>query len=466
MIKRCFLIVALALVSLATLVYGQTTDDFQIALTGDANLHQRLSIYDDPAYVRLYQHIRKADAAFTNLETLIHPWDQYGQAVSGGAWQSSPPWQAEELKWAGFNLISVANNHVFDFGVDGLRSTLQVLDAIGLVHAGAGENLAFARAPAYLDTRHGRVALIGSASTFTPGSLAGEQRPDLRGRPGLSPLRFSTTYTVDKDTFSSLRKVAELASGRNLYGGAPNDPTENGAPSTLTFGGSQYKVRSVSGVHTEPNKDDLAGILASVRAAHNYADWVVVTIHAHESQKGDREIPAEFVVAFAHAAIDAGADVFFVHGPHIVRGIEIYKGRPIFYSLGNYAFDPALIPFQPAEGYTRQHLPSGATIADYAEATAESDPHSYGGDKQNWETAVAEVTFTGDHKLKEIILEPLSLGYGKPRSRRGLPWPADPALAQSIVNDIRRLSNAYGTKVEFIDGRGIVNFDHASAVSK
>src|SRR5260370_8099308 len=113
-------------------------------------------------------------------------------------------WVVGELKGAGFGLFGVARNHSLDFGADGLLSNIRHMEQAGLVYAGAGENLARARAPGYLDTRKGRVALIACASTFSPLSPAGEQRPDLKGRPGLNPLPLKTTSPVQPSTFASL----------------------------------------------------------------------------------------------------------------------------------------------------------------------------------------------------------------------------------------------------------------------
>jgi poly-gamma-glutamate synthesis protein (capsule biosynthesis protein) len=470
MLKRSLSIAVLVVTTAATLLHAQQSGDIHLVLTGDYNFHGRLSVYDDPAYLKLFDHIHRADAAFTNIETLIHPQEEYGQAVSGGQWQASPLWEAEELKWAGFNLVGLVNNHVFDYGVDGLRSTAKALDAAGIAHAGSGENLALARQPAYVYTKHGRVALIGAASTFTPGSLASEARPDLPGRPGISPLRFSTTYTVDEPTFKSVLAVKELLGSKQLFGSFPGEAANQSARSaavqsvTLSFGGGSYGhallpqdpptvvLGSPTGVHTEPYKEDVDGLLTSVRTARKLASIVIVSIHAHEARDGDRELPAEFVVTFAHEAIDAGADVFFVHGPHIFRGIEIYKGKPIFYSLGNFAWDASVAP-QPAEAHS----------ADRARAEAPAAPKgaavSFATDEQNWKTAAAEVTFTPDHKLKEIVIDPLSIGWDKPAELRGIPWPPDPALSQSIIEDIQRLSAPFGTRVEFVDGHGVIKLD-------
>jgi hypothetical protein len=81
---------------------------------------------------------------------------------------------------------------------------------------------------------------------------------------------------------------------------------------------------------------------------------------------------------------------------------------------------------------------------------------SFSTDEQNWSTAAAEVTFTPAHKLKEIILDPLSIGWEKLAELRGIPWPPNPALAESIIKDIQRLSVPFRTKVEFVHGHGVV----------
>lgn len=469
MLKRYLTIASLIVAFAATFLQAQQAGDIHVVLTGDYNFHGRLSVFDDPAYLQLFDRIHKADAAFTNVETLIHPYDQYGLAVSGGQWQAAPLWEADELKWAGFNLVGLVNNHVFDYGVDGLRSTAKALDADGIAHAGSGENLALARAAAYVYTKHGKVALIGAASTFTAGSLASAATPELRGRPGISPLRFSTTYTVDPDTFKSVLVVKDLLDSKNLFGSFPGETPKHLAGDesvksvTLSAGGGssghnllpqdapKIVLGTSTGIHTEPFKEDVDGLVASVKAARKLASIVIVSIHAHEGRDGDRELPAEFVTSFAHSVIDAGADIFFVHGPHIFRGIEIYKGKPIIYSLGNFAWDSS-VAAQPAEAHS----------ADRARAETPASgkpPVGFATDEQNWKTAAAEVTFTQDHKLKEIILDPLSIGWEKPAEQRGIPWPPNPALAESIIKDLQRLSAPFGTKVEFVDGHGVVKLD-------
>ena len=146
-----------------------------------------------------------------NLEILFHNWepDIIPAAASGGTYMQADPEIANELVWMGFDMVSMANNHTGDYGIGGLRSTIRAVEAAGLMHAGTGENMAEARAPGYLETPNGRVALISAASTFPDGSQAGHQRRDMRGRPGLSPMRFNRTYQVTQDQMDALRSYRE-----------------------------------------------------------------------------------------------------------------------------------------------------------------------------------------------------------------------------------------------------------------
>ncbi len=434
-------------------------DDIHIVLTGDSIVNRKLSVYDDPASTGLFHTIQQSDAAFTNFETLIHNYAYPGAFQSGGAYMSSPAWITGELKWAGFNLLSTANNHAFDFGEQGLLSTLRALDEAGLAHAGTGINLAFARTPAYVDTKKGRVALVAVASTFTDASIAGEQRPDLLGRPGVNPLRFTTMYTVDQDLFNSLLRLSAVTGGGRGGDEAGSDEGRgrNQGPRTFVrIGGIQIQAGDTSGVHTQARKSDLDALSASVSEAHRQADWVIVSSHTHESGSGGQQNPPEFLVQAAHAAIDAGADIFVAHGPHILRGIEIYKGKPIFYSLGNFIFENETMLYQPTESYDELGLPSSANVADFFDKRSAGDTRGFPVNKPVWESAIAEVSFNPDRTLDKITLTPISLGYKEPRSQRGRPRLATQEQGKFTIDTLTKLSEPFGTKVVYSAGRGIV----------
>ena len=179
--------------------------DFTIALGGDALITRKLSVYKEPKYLELIEMIRGADAAFVNLEMLFHDYEPYPMHQSGGTWTRADPALIDDFVWAGFDMVSRANNHTGDYGVEGMRLTTRYVKEAGLVHAGVGESLAEAREAKFLETAKGRVALISMSSTFPDHSRAGRTRGDTKPRPGLNPLRYSTVQRVTSDQFADLQ---------------------------------------------------------------------------------------------------------------------------------------------------------------------------------------------------------------------------------------------------------------------
>jgi poly-gamma-glutamate synthesis protein (capsule biosynthesis protein) len=455
--------IAALVLSLASAVAFAQVGDFRLILAGDTNLHQRLSIYDDPAFLAFFKRIQTADAAFLNIESQIQPNRFPGSPAfkSGGIYLASPGFILDEFKWAGFNLFSVANNHAFDYGEEGLRTSIKAIHDKGLVYAGAGENSALARAPGYLDTKHGRVALIALSSTLLTGSWAGPQREDLPGRFGVNPLRHITTYTVKPEALEALREAAVLRSPWAVNNNSP----------TFSFDGALFQAGDKATVHTKADKRDLEGLLASIRDARQQADFVIVTIHAHEGSPNTPSKAADFVVEAAHAAIDAGADAFANHGPMDPRGIEIYKGKPIFYGLGNFAFDGHVQPLQPARLYELHDLPRTSINSDLwiTHAPDGTDNPIYRPWRQETrESATYELIFDPNGKLKQIAIDPISLLWAKgpnaekdPKTRAfhtraGVPGPASPDVAARVFERITKQSAALGTKVTVSKGRGYV----------
>jgi poly-gamma-glutamate synthesis protein (capsule biosynthesis protein) len=119
------------------------------------------------------------------------------------------------------------------------------------------------------------------------------------------------------------------------------------------------------------------------------ADMVLVSFHCHENG-ATRDQPPEFLETFARACIEEGADAFIGHGPHVTRGIEIYNGRPIFYSLGNFIFQNETVRWQPAHNYELVKLDHTATPADFYAARSEDDTRWFPSDPICWESIAAQ----------------------------------------------------------------------------
>ena len=190
------------------------SQSLSLALAGDSIITRPISVFTEPAFTRLIEMIRGADAAFTNLEMLFHDYEPYAMNESGGTYMRAEPALVKELVWAGFDMVSRANNHAGDYGALGMNLTTKYVAAAGLVQAGVGQSLSEAREAKFLETPKGRIALISVASTFPDHSRAGKTRGDMPARPGLNPLRFTTTYVVTRERFDQLRQVVAGVNGR------------------------------------------------------------------------------------------------------------------------------------------------------------------------------------------------------------------------------------------------------------
>ena len=422
---------------------GQSKGPVTLALTGDSIITQRISPFKEPEFTGVMDLVRGADAAFTNLETLFHDYEAPPAHESGGTWMRTDPPILKDLVWAGFDLVSRANNHAGDFGALGAQITSRYVREAGLVEAGLGNSLREAREAKFLETPRGRIALISAASTFTPSSRAGNTRGDMPARPGLSPLRFTTTYIVTPERLADLKRVAAELSGQ----AAP-------AGDTLNFGGRRYVSGPVPGQRTEPNKQDLDEIARVVRSAATLSDLVIVSLHCHEGGV-NRSVPADFIPIFARAMIDAGADVFVGHGPHVLRGVEIYKGKPILYSLANFVFQNETLLRMPADSYEEYSLGDAAQAADYLDARYDKDRRSFPAEREYWDSVVATTKWEG-RKLVELQLHPITLGYQTSRVDRGRPRLAGGADAARILEMMTTRSKAFGATVVVRGGVGIV----------
>ncbi len=426
---------------------------FSVTLAGDSIISRKLSIYQEPEFLRLIELVRGADVAFTNLEMLFHDYESYPMHESGGTWMRADPALAKELAWAGFDLVSRANNHAGDYGVGGMRTTTRHVREAGLVQAGVGDSLAEAREARFLDTPKARVALVSAASTFPDHARAGDTRGDMPARPGLNPLRFRSTTVLTRERFEALRAAAREARLRVPDSG-----------DRFEAWGRQFEAGDRPGVRTEPLKTDLEAIARVVASASTMADYTIVSVHAHEGGS-DRTTPADFLVTFAHAMIDAGADMFAGHGPHVLRGIEIYKGRPIFYSLGDFMFENETILRFPAEAYEAVGLGREAEIGDFNETRSDHDRKGFNTDREVWESAVATLQWTG-RTLTGLQLHPITLGFGLPVSERGRPKLASGELASHVLGNLRARSQPFGTRLDIDGDLGRVELAGASSASE
>ena len=185
----------------------------------------------------------------------------------------------------------------------------------------SGRHLAEARAPAYLDTAKGRVALVAATSQYRPGTRAGDQRYDTLGYPGVNGIRHKVVYNVDRTMLDQLRTIGEAigweaASERRRFQGDPQSAKRS--DDTYNFLGKSFRVSSPCGENTFANEQDVEENLRQVRNARAFADKVIVSLHCHDlggptlltaKRRSEVEDLTDFAIDFGRRAIDAGADV-------------------------------------------------------------------------------------------------------------------------------------------------------------
>ena len=456
------------------MLYESEGNDIQIACTGESLISRTLSKFREERFLKMVQMIRDADISFTNAECLFHKFEHAPNSVAGGGsatgtYMGTDPRIIKELQWAGFDVVSTANNHGSDYGDGGLLTNIKNLEEAGLPFAGSGRNMTEARAPVYVDTPKGRVALIAAADwgprgkggtpwPFPMGVMAGEQSAYSMGRPGYNLIRQRPVFTVDKASFDALRRLSQQLGFEQEKGGhSPWGPEERDVDSDTVFHfmDARYVLGDKFAMSTIAHKDDIEQNLKWVRDARRMAEWVLVSFHSHGASSNSDE-PAEHGKQFARACIDAGADVFIGHGPHQDRGIEIYKNKLILHSLGDFILQNDTLLKVPYEAMTRMGLGWDNTPADWYDARAGNGTKARGNPK-NWETALVMVEFKAG-KLKEVRLHPVDLGMNAPRPQRGRPLLAEPGgeVWKRILERFQKMSKPFGTEIRAEGDVGVI----------
>lgn len=151
--------------------------------------------------------------------------------------------------------------------------------------------------------------------------------------------------------------------------------------------------------------------------------------------------------------MENGADAYIGHGPHIWRGIEIYQGKPIFYSLGDFIFQNDSVERQPTEFYDLYNLGPDATVSDGLDSRSGHGTRGLAADLRVYQSALPSFSIE-DGKISDIVLRPISLGFNFSRGRKGRPYFPDVQEGTQILEHIAELSRAYGTTVHIEQGMG------------
>lgn len=275
------------------------------------------------------RHLIAADLMLANLET---PVTTRGRKTPKTWNFRARPEHLKIVKAAGFNVLTIANNHVWDYGREGFLDTLANLEKGKWAYVGGGRDREAAERVRVFVVNGIKVGVVGLTSTFPKEGWSGPAKP-----------------------------------------------------------GVAYA------------EHDRVG--AIVRRARPLCDVLVVTFHGGTELAED---PNDIQRGAARGAIDAGADLFLGHHPHVLQPVEVYKGKPVLYSLGNFLF---------------------------VSPTPSTRP-----------TVVVRATL-GKEGVRRLELHPVDGNWGKPK-------PADPELAEQARAMLNRLGalNDYPELLSFVAG--------------
>lgn len=335
-----------------------------ITASGDALITRKLpEDYEGKRDVAAF--LAQGDVRITNLETTVTDLDCFPSTFSGGTWLTAPEEVLEDVKSYGFNTCGLANNHMLDYSFGGLRETMAKLKAHHLPFTGAGESLEDAARPVIQETQQGKVAFLALTSTFDDTARAGLQGPYLPARPGINFLRHEEIYLVTPEQLQQLRTIADgslmnVKSKRRLKTGYKLQ----GDPDIFELRDLKFKAAAIPGKTTIPDKRDLERTEAQIRQLKQTVDVVVVMLHSHEMKDDSMETIDDFIRESAHRFIDAGADLILGGGCHQLKAIEVYRGKPIFYSLGNFIYQNDVVGVLPPDFMEKYHLPLATTARE------------------------------------------------------------------------------------------------------
>jgi poly-gamma-glutamate capsule biosynthesis protein CapA/YwtB (metallophosphatase superfamily) len=438
---------------------------FSIAVAGDTIINRSIAHLQDENILHMFRLFQDADLGIANCETLFHDYagDGVFPAVEAGwSYMRSSPQIAKELRSLGFRLMGTANNHTLDYSYGAMLQTHAELTAAGIEHAGSGPDLGAARSPAYVDTATRRVAMVSMTTSSTIWSRAGLPRDGIAGRPGVNPLGYH--FSADKKTLETLM---ETFTRFGMWVAKISDTEWQVNPPGLHHTVTRYLQSDGPGARMVLDESDVQGNLRAIENAKARSDLVVVHIHHHEwDQARGLGYAAPFLPPFARAALDAGGDIVLAQGSHApMRGIEIYKGKPIFYDPGDFFAMSNTVARLPHDFYVRHQaglkLPIHEAIAKdayaarvmYMEQTT-NPPRGYFANTARCGFAPV-LRYDDKNKLRRLELHPFvhnhaHIGHG------GVPFRPATEAARQIVNDIIALSDPLPAECRFEKGHGVI----------
>jgi poly-gamma-glutamate capsule biosynthesis protein CapA/YwtB (metallophosphatase superfamily) len=431
---------------------NKMTGTYTVAAMGDVLWRMPIGQRMSP---QLRDVMRNADTTIGNLEGYIIDERNCADPCSfSGSWM--PRDAAKGYADLGFDFLAPGE---FYNGIAGHTSTVKHLAEVGIKMAGAGLNLTIARHPAFQELPQGRVAMVHACpGTNLCGPPATDASPTgAPARPGVNPLGLTIWNTVTAEQFAQLKAIQDSILARR---GEPDVliPSElpKDEPGRMKLLGTNYMIGERPGeFHYEVTPSDEQAQVLAVRNAKELADFVFFSMHVHLNRYAFQaysqdNYPADFMRPLLHKLIDNGLDMFVGHGNHTMQGIEIYKGRPIFYNLGNIGASRYGGDYSPPNPENLTAMEREEPRRDYIQQQPNSE-------------AFIGLSKYQDGKLVEVRIYPAVLGLveqpldkRRPLSRSSIPQTPSPEKAREMLMRIQKYSEPFGTKISIEDNIGVI----------
>jgi poly-gamma-glutamate capsule biosynthesis protein CapA/YwtB (metallophosphatase superfamily) len=430
---------------------------YVVSAVGDILMQEPMGKMISPEIQRV---LRDADTTVGNKEHYVIDSRNWAHG-HGNNW--APKELAKDLAELGFDLLAPGEG---DGGVEGMKSSAYWYDQVGIKIAGQGPNLATARMPVFQQLAKGRVALVSAfpvpdrgagSNAIVAGNRDGNNGSD---RFGLNPLRLTVWNVVTAPMLQQLKAMKEAVMARRTEPDVarPMAVTEDAPDRVTLFADQRYMAGPKPGeFHYEMNRADLEAQVLATRNAKEYADFAMFTMHVHQNRSAFQaysqdHYPVNYLKDLAHTLVENGMDMFVGHGNHTMQGIEIYKGRPIFYNLGNFA----------VHRFGADDSGTG-TMTDIERGESGTEW------LQQYINLVAYVAVSKyqNGALEEVRIYPVDLGVdraSRPWSKMSIPMTPSPELANRILADIQKYSEPFGTKITIEKGVGIIRVPREATV--
>lgn len=420
----------------------------KFAFTGDciATFEPKNEYFKDNKIIKL---LKNCDFVSGNLEMVISGNNAFASTYCGGEWLTIDEADFEIIKKYGFSYLNTANNHTMDYSYIGMKLTNDILDKNRILHSGSGQDLQDAEKAVYKKIGNEIVALISCTASGDDASRAGYSTKNMPGRPGVNMLRHSEVIYATPEQLKVIDEIANQTALNARFLKSVKMGIHTLDPKIHRLGRTQFVEAEKAEKKTYCNKEDVERILKEVQKAQkNGADYIIMNAHSHDIKGATDDTPDDYFVEFAHRCIDEGVTMFIGTGTHQLKGIEVYKNRPIFYSLGDFIFADEYLKYWSSDFTEKFGIKYDISSEELWDFRSRNKTTGLEFDEMNYNSIIPIVElFEG--KINRLYLYPIELGFDEKNGKsKGYPYLAEDDKKLKITERIKELSKVYGTRFE------------------